>query len=816
MNAPYYLIPISLGILIVYLMGAQLVRLGIIAQALYRKVWNFILLFTFLGVAILGLLLVVQINFKLNWSFINAALKWHVDLGIAMSIVTVIHILWHLRYFSGKLKFNVKTSIQTPQSFSVLQLNVLAILLGVLSITVQVLVLRQTTKVFQGNELTMTWILGIWMILTGVGSGLGSRLSSTVNSAREFYRLISVQTLSSIAAIFLLGFVRNMIIPYGVLASPLTIIAILIVVLIPVSVPVGLLYSLLVREFLLRQKHFSSAYIFESIGSVVGGVLVSLILVNFFNIYQSILIVASVSTIVMVSINSSRVGYVIASLILTLGVISLLFPIERIIEKQLYPNQDIVEVAETPYGSLSVTRIADQYNFYENGTLLFNTNNQITAEEGAHYAMLQQEKPTAVLVVSGGFSGMLREILKYPSVKSIYYVELNNRLVSLADRYAELPADSRIKIIHEDGRRYLSRCDARFDIIILAVPEPTSLQLNRFYSDDFLNILKRRLIDGGYICMNLQPMGNYFSADRIGVVSSIVSTLKLYFPNVDVVAGERDYLLASNSPVNIRISNLVKSRGLDSLNTYVNSGYINDDNLADRSKFFWQNIGYGALNTDNNPRPVFLNSLNYLSQFGKYQYLIIIGGLLLLLVPFLFMQNSSRLMYVAGFSGASAEVILLLMFQTFFGFLYAGIGIVVALFMVGLAMGAYAVSRGVTIKSNLSILIGLYFLIIPSLWWINANVVGGLMYLIVGGLMLIPSFLVGYQYARISELEKNEVTVSKLYSADLIGSTFGVVLITLLLIPLLGINITALILAGVNFLTFSLNRKFCKLHTQGN
>lgn len=816
MNAPYYLIPISLGILIVYLMGVQLVRLGIIAQAPYRKVWNFILLFTFLGVAILGLLLVVQINFKLNWSFINAALKWHVDLGIAMSIVTVIHILWHLRYFSGKLKFNVKTSIQTPQSFSVLQLNVLAILLGVLSITVQVLVLRQTTKVFQGNELTMTWILGIWMILTGIGSWLGSRLSSTVNSAREFYRLISVQTLSSIAAIFLLGFVRNMIIPYGVLASPLTIIAILIVVLIPVSLPVGFLYSLLVREYLLRQKHFSSAYIFESIGSVVGGVLVSLILVNFFNIYQSILIVASVSMIVIVSINSSKVSYAIASLILTLGVISLLFPIERIIEKQLYPNQDIVEVAETPYGSLSVTRIADQYNFYENGTLLFNTNNQITAEEGAHYAMLQQEKPTAVLVVSGGFSGMLREILKYPSVKSIYYVELNNRLVSLADRYAELPADSRIKIIHEDGRRYLSRCDERFDIIILAVPEPTSLHLNRFYSNDFLNILKRRLIDGGYICMNLQPMGNYFSADRIGVVSSIVSTLKLCYSNVDVVAGERDYLLASNSPVNIRISNLVKSRGMDSLNAYVNSGYINDDNLANRSKFFWQNIGNGALNTDNNPRPVFLNSLSYLSQFGKYQYLIIIGGLLLLLVPFLFMQNSSRLMCVAGFSGASAEVILLLMFQTFFGFLYAGIGIVVALFMVGLAMGAYAASRGVAITMNISILLGVYFLLIPSLWWINANVVGGLMYLIVGGLMLIPSFLVGYQYAKISELEKNEVAVSKLYSADLIGSTLGVVLITLLLIPLLGINITALILAGVNFLTFSLNRKFCKLHTQGN
>lgn len=38
---------------------------------------------------------------------------------------------------------------------------------------VQVLLIREITTVFQGNEVMMAWTLAAWMFLTGIGSWLG-------------------------------------------------------------------------------------------------------------------------------------------------------------------------------------------------------------------------------------------------------------------------------------------------------------------------------------------------------------------------------------------------------------------------------------------------------------------------------------------------------------------------------------------------------------------------------------------------------------------------------------------------------------------
>jgi len=85
MNMPYHLLLIGMGIGVVYIMGSLLVYLGILSKNLHRKIWNYTLLAVFLGCVVLGLLLAIQISYKLDWPFISSALKWHVNLGIAIS-----------------------------------------------------------------------------------------------------------------------------------------------------------------------------------------------------------------------------------------------------------------------------------------------------------------------------------------------------------------------------------------------------------------------------------------------------------------------------------------------------------------------------------------------------------------------------------------------------------------------------------------------------------------------------------------------------------------------------------------------------------
>ena len=69
-----------------------MVRLQVLSSAHHRRFWNILLLFFFLSTALLGLLLVVKVNYKLDISWVESAIQWHVDLGIGFAIVAVFHL----------------------------------------------------------------------------------------------------------------------------------------------------------------------------------------------------------------------------------------------------------------------------------------------------------------------------------------------------------------------------------------------------------------------------------------------------------------------------------------------------------------------------------------------------------------------------------------------------------------------------------------------------------------------------------------------------------------------------------------------------
>ncbi len=96
---PYRLIGISAITLICYLFTMLLVKFKVIRKIIHRKIWNTILLLTFLMSCLLGLLLVIQLNYNVFQSIYMSNLKLHVEFGIAMTLISIIHIIWHLPYF---------------------------------------------------------------------------------------------------------------------------------------------------------------------------------------------------------------------------------------------------------------------------------------------------------------------------------------------------------------------------------------------------------------------------------------------------------------------------------------------------------------------------------------------------------------------------------------------------------------------------------------------------------------------------------------------------------------------------------------------
>ena len=103
----YLLIEIATGTFILYMVSLLLVKAKCYKKTTHRKIWNYLLLITFVISALLGLLLAILINYQIPTDLYQNYLELHVDFGIAMSLVGLIHLIWHWNYYFHKKKKSV-------------------------------------------------------------------------------------------------------------------------------------------------------------------------------------------------------------------------------------------------------------------------------------------------------------------------------------------------------------------------------------------------------------------------------------------------------------------------------------------------------------------------------------------------------------------------------------------------------------------------------------------------------------------------------------------------------------------------------------
>lgn len=100
----YDLLSVGGTSLLLYLLTFFLSRKEKISRSTHRKIWNVLLLITFLVTGLLGLFLVVQFNYEMRLDWFSSLLYWHVEFGIGMAFISIFHVLWHLKYFTALFK----------------------------------------------------------------------------------------------------------------------------------------------------------------------------------------------------------------------------------------------------------------------------------------------------------------------------------------------------------------------------------------------------------------------------------------------------------------------------------------------------------------------------------------------------------------------------------------------------------------------------------------------------------------------------------------------------------------------------------------
>ena len=179
----YHVFSTGITALVLYLLSYSFSRTGFFSQAIHRKLWNFILALTFLITALAGLFLALQITYKWDIPFVKTVLKWHVETGIGLSLTGIFHFLWHLKYFGRFYDSRAEPTKHTAAvEISPERISLNLFVIGIISTSLQLLMMREMMNIAGGYELVTGVFLGSWLVTSAAGSGIARK--STLNDIR--------------------------------------------------------------------------------------------------------------------------------------------------------------------------------------------------------------------------------------------------------------------------------------------------------------------------------------------------------------------------------------------------------------------------------------------------------------------------------------------------------------------------------------------------------------------------------------------------------------------------------------------------------
>lgn len=741
------------------------------------------------------------------------------------------------------------------------------ILIGGYSIIVQILFIREFMVVFYGNELCLGIIFASWLIGISLGASIGAR---AVRQIKEIWTTFIVyQTIICAVPfiqIYCIRVVREILsIPPGEYIHPVSLILSTLLITLPFSFMIGLIFPCASQLNLEKvSRDFSSGgptnkaqqigrvYIFEAVGSLIGGLVLTFYLLIYFKPYETLSIISLlilINCLILLSFYKGRLFRRIALGTLTTLLLLLVYLLtsgyvakfdDILTQKRWKAYHNRLEMdssIDSIYQNIVVAKKEDQYSLFSNGQYMLSFPDPYDSAVYAHFNLSLHPHPRNVLLVGGGLAGIIKDMLKHP-ITLLHYVELDPKLIEatlpflpIEDRDAL--KDKRVEVFSTDGRYYIKNAQEKYDMIILNIPDPSTAMLNRFYTLEFFKEVKAILKNRGIATIGITSSVNYMG-EEVGVyTSSLYHTLKKVFPYIVVVPGSKNYFFATSTPGVITLDSQVLAERYQ--NRHISSDYFTPYHFSmllpeERVAFIKESLEKTRgvrINTDTHPITYFHNLVLWVMFSGKrgegniLQRLSSIGlnGFVLTLAILFFIRvvyvlfkkerlphhlkfNGLLAIATTGFAGMALEIILLFAFQNIYGYVYQKVGLIVALFMLGLSLGGYLMNQFISGKGRnwiTTLIVMEFFICIYSLglpymitFFSSFRSVGTTIPLEYLFMMLVvgAGLLTGLEFPLVSRIfiDHDEVgTVAGwVDSFDHLGACFGALLTGTILVPLLG------------------------------
>jgi spermidine synthase len=413
-----------------------------------------------------------------------------------------------------------------------------------------------------GDSVTQfSTVIGVYLFSMGIGSYLSKYVDENV--VGTFVRvelLVGLVGGTSAAALFTLfehvGSFRIL------LYSLVSIIGVLI------GLEVPLLMRIL-KERLEFKELVSQVFTFDYVGGLIASLLFPLVLVPYLGLVRACFLFGLLNIAVAVwtlHIFKSELtwyrtmlsGALAVAVVLVCGFVYS----EKLMtwgESASFPDP-IIFSRTTPYQRILITSNGKDMRLFLNGNLQFSSRDEYRYHEAlVHPALSALTEPKSVLVLGGGDGMAVRELLKYPGIRSITLVDLDKEMTALFRSQSFLTHlnnnslnDPRVHLITSDAFVWLRATNQRFDAAIVDFPDPSNFSLGKLYSQTFYKTLRSVLNDGGLVVV--QSTSPYFAKNSFWcVVDTLASAgfhttpYHAYVPSF----GEWGYVIGSLTPYNV-------------------------------------------------------------------------------------------------------------------------------------------------------------------------------------------------------------------------------------------------------------------------
>jgi len=607
----------------------------------------------------------------------------------------------------------------------------------------QILYLREFLVIFYGNELSIGLILALWLLGITLGAIGGAYCIKRIKHVTPVFFVIVA------ALALILGFeiyaVRTMFpVPPGNLMPLDRALFAAIITLFPFTVLAGAFFPA-ACHMVERGNYTDSAgalsigtvYVAESAGSIAGGILFTFWFVSLPNQFTVIaacgILPALLSAVLLWQSQKWRfLAIMPALLIAAAAVLYETGTLEDINDSSIAvrwrnhtPAAALVENRDTRYQNLTLGEQEDLFSLYSNGHFTLSFPDIYQYAPAAHLFLTQHPRPRDVLLIGGGMGGLLEEILSYP-VETVDYVELDPEQIEMIVRH--LPEarrrfidDSRLRIHYVDGRYYVKNTGKKYDLVISNVPDPSTAVINRYYTTGFFTEASRILRDDGVFAAKVSSAVDYLGTDITNYAGSVYQAIRAVFPFVVATPGTENFFFASRKDGTASGDPAVleeRYRAAGIVSPYFSE--VQFAQILQPGRFEALNTALRAaqvrsLNTDTKPVTYYYNLILWGKFSGSAEteilravarvpfWAVFLAAALLIAARYIYQRrrnvhedlrfNTIGIITTTGLAGMALEIILIYMFQNIYGYVYQKIGLIVAVFMLGLAGGGLLVNR---------------------------------------------------------------------------------------------------------------------------